>query len=147
MMQRFDSLKRENAIFSNYLVVVEFFARGYIMAVKVSANEAESLARAITHHINSNNNEDVNIKEIIEPYRVLGEYDIRGDSSFITNSVWCDIQGICEIYVVGINYTDGGLRRFIRERENYSILLSIDELMRKYDKIRSMYKDFTFCAN
>jgi hypothetical protein len=52
-----------------------------------------------------------------------------------------------EIYVVGINYKDGGLQRFIRERENYSLLLSIDDLIHKYDKIKSKYKGFTFCAN
>ncbi|HPQ35628.1 MAG TPA: hypothetical protein PK563_14140 [Tenuifilaceae bacterium] len=146
-MHGFDAIKRENVAFSEYLVVVEFFGRGYIMAVKDSAEEAESWARGITYHINSSTNEDSDIKEIIKPYRVLIEYNIRGNSTFITNSLWCDLQGIYEIYVVGINYKDGGLQRFIRERENYSLLLSIDDLISKYEKIRSNFKGFTFCAN
>jgi len=147
MMQRFESLKRENIAFSNYLVVVEFLGRGYIMALKASAEEAESMAIGITQHINSNFEDDAEFKDIIKPYIILIEYDIKGGTSLITNSVWSNLQGLYEIYVVGVSYKDGGLLRFIRERENYSVLLSVEDLIRKYDKMKIVFRDFTYSAN
>lgn len=146
-MQRFDFTERENVSFSEYLVVVECIGRGLIMAVKKCPHEAESLAKRITHHINYNSNDDAIINEIVKPYRIIREYDVRGNTSFITNSIWSDLYGYYEVYVVGLSQKQGGINTFIRERENYTVLLSTEYIINKYEKLRTKFKGFVFCAN
>lgn len=147
MNHKFEYIKREKLQYTHYLVVVEFFSLGYIMAERSSAEEAKSLAGAIALHLDSNTNEDAGEDEIIKPYNVLMRYEMKGSTSFISNSVCTYSFDFFEVYVVGINNMDGGMVRFIRERENYSLLLSLDNLINKYEKLNRMFKDFVYCAN
>lgn|GEM_PF-4487853 len=146
-MQEFDFIKRGNITFSEYLVVIELFNNGYIMAIKGCPEEAESLARAIATHINTSTKEEEGFDEMIKPYKVLRKYTVNGNAHSISNSIWCDTSAYFEVSVIGINIKEGGLIRFIRERENYSLLLSVNEYYQKIEQINSMFKNYVFCAN
>lgn len=147
MTQRFEYSKENKVIFSNYLVVIEFNNSGYIMANMECAEEAESLARRIVSHINISLNEDAEFSDAINSCQVIKTYEVKGNATFISNSVWCDMYGMCEVYVVGINKKDGGIKRFVREREYCSEFISLQNHLIRYERVMEKFKRFAFGAN
>lgn len=137
--------KRKAENITHFIVVIEDFRNGYIVALMDSQEEAESLGMEIISR--SRINEFWDLGELAIPYRPIAGYKINGNLTVITNSIWEKFTDRCLVYVVGVNLSEGGLNSFIRERENGSELISLDDHLKKFQRVTEKFKGFSFGAN
>ncbi len=145
MIHNNDFQKINEVKFTGFIAVVEYFRKGYVMAITDNVEEATSQALKISTHFNVN--EDVNFNDLINYYNWLATYEVNGNAHFISNWIWSDVYGQCEVYVIGINKKDGGIIRFIRERQYCSEFISMEDHMNRYQRAIEKFKRFGFGAN
>jgi hypothetical protein len=146
-MMDIDSIvkKRNDNECIKFIVVAESDGHGVIVSLNHNQYEAESVANEVVSRLNLL--DMVDALDILNGYKPIAAYRVNGNSNYISNSVWLELCCRCNIYVVSINLYDGGVKRFIREREFCSELLTIEDHMKRFDKVMRMFKGFGFGAN
>lgn len=128
-----------------YLVVIEKHRKGYVLSVINGLFEANRIAQyVLSIQQLHQEDEDYNLENQYYPIKT---YEVKGNMAFISSACSHKTAGSTNVYVVKVSVEMGGVEHFVRERENGSDLYSIEELLRRYERLMNNYSDFVFCAN
>jgi predicted nucleic-acid-binding Zn-ribbon protein len=114
-----------------YVVIAEEEEIGFITRNFASLAQAREYAEQLFDMAHENHqyylNKLINYLDELQ----FCTYTIKGNGSYFSNAIYCSSNGFLTVYVIECEMSEMYFRTFIRERENFSMILDIDAL-RKY---------------
>jgi len=136
---------RMNPQVLRYAVVVEVLRDGYVLGTYSSIAEAQVLAHKMVARVQIN--EEIPVQTLLRCFAPIESYTMNGEATSISQAVWFEYLHSCEVYVVPIDFANGGVSQFIRERENCSSIISFNDYFDRYKRAIDSFKPFGFLAN
>jgi len=128
-----------------YAVVVETIKDGFVIAAYHNLAEAQMLAHKIVARVQIA--EDIPVLTLLRCFAPIESYTMNGETTSISQAVWFEYLYSCEVYVVPIDFANGGVSQFIKERENCSSIISFNDYFDRYKRAIDSFKPFGFLAN
>lgn len=128
-----------------YAVVVETLKDGFVIAAYHNLAEAQMLAHNIVARVQIA--EDIPVQTLLRCFDPIESYTMNGETTSISQAVWFEYLYSCEVYVVPIDFANGGVYQFIKERENCSSIISFNDYFDRYKRAIDSFKPFGFLAN
>ncbi len=131
---------------TNFFIVVEFSAIGFVLKGYTDMNYAVSVAQQILAKLEyTESSEYSNLVRALQP---LAEYKLPCNCEVITKYVWfsANIFNV-QLYVIELSKGSSAIQRFISERQNFINLMNFNDHIQKFVKVQDMFSDNCLVCN
>ena len=127
----------------NYIIVIQIEEFCYIYTSEL---DSDTIFKQLDDIFFNYHTYDVLKMDQVKNVKLVAQYTIKGNMIYFGKNIRGVTNGIVSMSIV-LKYENFSLKSYIRERENFSILL-LDELMSdEYSHVNALFPDMLICAN